>query len=461
VGNAYTLGATTEASMSTSRAVLVGIQTRNQSESELSASLDELERLCDTLGFTVVGRLTQKLSSQNKRRVLGDGKLKELAKWTGGPGWIYRGPQLTKKKHDERFGNQELPTEPGEDTEPKADVVVVDAEMSPSQLRNLQTITGVEVLDRAGVILEIFSRNARSKEAKTQVEIARLVYMAPRLRETGGTSERAQGGIGGKGRGESNLELDRRKVRDRIAELREELELIETKRGHRRARRRAARQIALVGYTNAGKSSLMRQITGADPYVADKLFATLDTQVRKLDAQIMPPVLVTDTVGFIRDLPHDLVASFRSTLDAALEASFILHVVDASDPSFRDHITVTTDVLKDIEAEDIPRVLVLNKCDVLNAEDEAALAEEFPESWRTSAKTPERIQALIVDIVDWFAQQLIEAKILIPWAKAGVMGTIRGETEVLDESFEDDGIRYTLRGSKASLARVAQALKAM
>ncbi len=448
--------------MSKSRAVLVGIQTSRQTATELSASLDELERLCDTLGLTVVGRLTQKLSSQNKRRVLGDGKLKELAKWTGGPGWIYRGPQLSKKQHDDRFGKEEeLPDGPKNDKEPEADIVVVDAEMSPSQLRNLQTITGVEVLDRAGVILEIFSRNARSKEAKTQVEIARLVYMAPRLRETGGTSERAQGGVGGKGRGESNLELDRRKVRDRIAELRKELELIETKRGHRRARRRATRQIALVGYTNAGKSSLMRQITGSEPYVADKLFATLDTQVRKLDAVITPPVLVTDTVGFIRDLPHDLVASFRSTLDAALEASFILHVVDAADPSFRDHITVTTDVLKDIEAEGIPRVLVLNKCDVLSEEDEAALADEFPDAWRTSAKTPERIQALIADIVDWFGQQLIEAKILIPWAKAGVMGTIRGETEVLDESFEDDGIRYTLRGSKAGLARVAQALKAM
>lgn len=447
--------------MPSHKAVLVGIQTPGQSAESLDHSLRELKRLCETLQLEVVGRVTQRLGSTSKRRVLGDGRLEELAQWTGGPGFIYRGPQLTRKQYAERFGADAL--YPGDLADPESDdghpanMVVVDAEMSPSQLRNLQKATGVEVLDRTGVILEIFSNNARTREAKLQVEIARMKYLAPRLRETGGASERAQGGIGGKGRGETGIELDRRKTRDRIAELNKELALIETKRGHRRARRRQARQIALVGYTNAGKSSLMRQITDSEPYVADKLFATLDTKVRRLSADVVPPVLVTDTVGFIRDLPHDLVASFRSTLDAALEASFLLHVVDASDANFREQIAVTEEVLGEIEALDIPRVLVFNKCDCLSEEEEAALAEDYPEAWLTSAHTPERVAGLIEQVATWFRSQLIRAELFVPWAKSDVIATVREQSEVIDETFEDDGIRYVLRAPREGLARIKTA----
>src|SRR5690606_1278286 len=234
---------------------------------------------------------------------------------TGGTGVVPSGATKKKRKIDEA----EEPSDGAEpeDGEPaeRASVVLVDHDLSPTQARNLERATGATVLDRTSVILSIFQRHARTREAKLQVEIARLVYEVPRLRESGGGADRQRGGIGGKGAGESGLELDRRRVRDRIAELREELKSIAGEAGVRRARRAEIPTIALVGYTNAGKSSWMRALTGGEAYVADKLFATLDTTVRALVPETRPRILVSDTVGFIKKLPHDLVASFRSTLE--------------------------------------------------------------------------------------------------------------------------------------------------
>ena len=222
-----------------------------------------------------------------------------------------------------------------------ADLILVDHEISPSQARNLEKEAGCEVMDRTMVILEIFHRHARSRAARAQVEIARLGYMAPRLREAAklaGPQGRGRSGIGGRGAGESRSELDRRKIRDRIAELQKELAAMGVERKTQRARRQerpGLARVALVGYTNAGKSTLMRALTGSEVLVADKLFATLDTTVRALHPESVPRVLVSDTVGFIKNLPHGLVASFKSTLDEALEASLLAHVVDASDPGLR------------------------------------------------------------------------------------------------------------------------------
>src|SRR6185295_2108760 len=245
----------------------------------------------------------------------------------------------------------------------KVAAVLVDHDITPSQARNLEKATGVEVLDRTAVILEIFRRHARSRATKAQVEIVRLSYLAPRLREQGKGRDRQRGGIGGKGAGESGMELDRRKIRDRIAELTAELRGLEEEQSTQRARRRALNRVALVGYTNAGKSTLMRALTGSEVYVADKLFATLDTTVRTLHPETRPRVLVSDTVGFINKLPHGLVASFKTTLDEALEASLLVHVVDAADPAHERQLDVTSQVLAEIGAGDVPRLLVFNKID--------------------------------------------------------------------------------------------------
>src|SRR5437879_2929859 len=331
------------------RAVLVGVQLSRVTDAENRSSLKELKRLCETLGFEVVGEVTQKRQGLGAATLLGEGKLVELAAWTGGTGVVPKGPPGKKKatEEDEEEEEEEDETEPLDRAalpapagEPRATVVVIDHELSPRQLRNIEGATSAaEVLDRTGVIIEIVHRHASSRPARLQVEIARLHYVAPRLRATGG-GERQRGGIGLRGAGESSVELDRRKIRDRISELKAELAAIEDESKTRRARRQEALRVALVGYTNAGKSSLMRALTGLHVLVADKLFAALSTTVRGLWPERRPRILVADTVGFIKKLPHDLVASFRSTLDEALEASLVLQIVDAADPVFCVQMTV-------------------------------------------------------------------------------------------------------------------------
>jgi GTP-binding protein HflX len=411
--------------MTRPRAVLVGVLVPERAPEELDASLDELARLCDTLGFDEVARITQRRMGTGSANVLGDGKLQELGEYTG------------------QFGEER-----------RADLVVVDHELSPSQLRNLKNAAGVEVLDRNGVIIEIFSGRARTREARLQVEIARLTYLAPRLRELGGPSERQAG----RGAGETALQLDKRRIRDRLAELRRELAEIEEERGAVRHRRADARQVALVGYTNAGKSSLMRALTGAEPYVADQLFATLDTTVRRLSPEATPAILVTDTVGFIKDLPHSLVASFRSTLDAALDAGLLLHVVDASDPSWPQQEQVTAEVLAEINAGELPRVLVFNKCDRLEPAAIEALRAQRPGAWFTSAHVPELVAQVHQQIVEHFQAGDPEFDLFVPWARSSVLGQIRAEAHVLDEAFEADGVRYRLRAPPAAAARLQSLL---
>ena len=343
------------------RAVLVGVQLPGVDDAAHASSLTELGRLAKTLGLDVVARVTQKRATLAAGAVIGEGKLRELADLTGGSGVIPSGvPAHRMRRGGVRVEDADAPaasddaaadaeTDPDDPDEapaaaPRATVVLIDHDVSPSQARNLERATGAEVLDRSAVILAIFQRHARSREARLQVEIARLAYMAPRLRESGG-ADRQSGGIGGKGAGESQIELDRRKVRDRIAQLRRDLAAIQKDAATRRRRRADQATVAIVGYTNAGKSSLMRALTATDLLVADQLFATLDTTVRALQPETVPRILVSDTVGFIKKLPHDLVASFRSTLDEAREADVLLHVLDASGACVdRDDTEVTLDL---------------------------------------------------------------------------------------------------------------------
>ncbi|HET6585900.1 MAG TPA: GTPase HflX, partial [Nannocystaceae bacterium] len=342
----------------------------------------------------------------------------------------------------------------------RAQIVVVNHELSPRMQRNLERATGAEVLDRTHVIVEIFHRHAKSRAARLQVEIARLSYVAPRLREAGAGADRQRGGIGGKGAGESGLELDRRKIRDRIAELRRELVQIEREQATRRAGRREQRRVSLVGYTNAGKSSLMRGLTSSGVYIADKLFATLDTTVRALRPETEPRILVSDTVGFIKNLPHELVASFRSTLDEALEASLLLFVVDASDPTFRDQLAVTREVLAGIGAGEVPWRLVLNKRDRLDDDEQAALQREFPTAVLCCAHDPEDIRSVRELVVSFFDGDVEEQELFVPYAAHGVIRHLYDDATVLSEQHGEEGTRYALRAPRGVLLRLRERVAA-
>jgi GTP-binding protein HflX len=457
------------------RAVLVAVQLPDVADADHSSHLAELGRLVHTLGFDVVGTVTQRRDALSAAAVLGEGKLKELAALTGGRGVVPSGAPDVKTKARasaqwEPRGREGAPaTDEGEDdddddeagddeaSKDKASVVVVDHEITPSQARNLERATGARVLDRTGVIVDIFHRHARSREARLQVEIARLAYVAPRLRESPGGKERQRG----KGAGEAAIELDRRKIRDRIAELREQLASIQKEQENRRYARRDQLRVALVGYTNAGKSSLMRALTGSQVLVEDKLFATLDTTVRALQPETRPRILVSDTVGFIQKLPHDLVASFRSTLDEALEASLLLYVVDATDPMRDAQLEVTENVLREIGAASVPSRLLLNKADRLDAEGRRALrAYESRGGIVLSAHDPADVAALRQTIIAFFEASMVEAELRVPYAKQGLLGEVYDSARVVEEAYEETATRLRVRGLPAAIARLQRTFAA-
>jgi GTP-binding protein HflX len=470
--------------------VLVGVVLPETSEAESRASLDELERLASTLGLRAMARLTQRRTNTGASTVLGAGKLRQLARLTDGSGVVPLGashrqkgaqPKLSPENEldegdeldeldelsqldelgelDERneLGADEL--EAGElEAGEHAKVVLFDHDLTPSQLRNIEGATSAEVLDRSSLILRIFQRHARTREARLQVEIAHLKYLAPRLRATGAGGDRQRGGIGGKGAGESALELDRRRVRDRIAELEQRLVIVRREAETQRARRSEHQTVALVGYTNAGKSSLMRRLTDSDVLVQDQLFATLDTTVRQLHPAISPPVLVSDTVGFIKKLPHDLVASFRSTLEEARDAALLLHVIDISDPDWRAQLEVTQTVLSELDAGDQPSLLVFNKSDRLAPEARAAYAEAYPEAIVMSALRPADLTALHARIVAFFERDMVEAELFVPYSQQRMVHTVHEECRVLGEVHDDQGTCLSVRAPAERVEKLRRAL---
>lgn len=420
------------------RAIVAAVQLPSVTDLEFEASLTELRELAKTLGYLVVKTFVQKRAGFDMRAYLGAGKRDEI----------------------HAYVNDEA-----EDIE----VLLVDHEISPSQARNLELAVGCEVMDRTMVILEIFHRNARSRAARAQVEIARLGYMAPRLREAAklaGSQGRQRSGEGGRGAGESQTELDRRKIRDRIAELQLEIVAMNAERKTQRARRQEHKglaAVALVGYTNAGKSTLMRALTGSEVLVANKLFATLDTTVRALYPESVPRILVSDTVGFIKNLPHGLVASFKSTLDEALDAALLLHVIDASDPGFERQLEVTDDVLKEIGADVVQRIRVFNKIDhvgdaAAQQECEAALKAKYPDCVVMSARRPDDVAKLHQKIVAFFQQDLIETEIFLPWSMQQLRGEIYTNCQVLQERSDDDGAFFMVRSEADVVKKISQQL---
>lgn len=311
------------------RTVIVGIVTQNQSEEKLAEYLDELEFLTFTAGGEVIKRFSQKLERPNPKTFLGTGKMDEIS--------VY-------------IKNHNIST------------VIFDDELSPSQQKNISKLLDCKVLDRTNLILDIFAQRAETSYARTQVELAQCQYLLPRLSGMWTHLERQKGGIGLRGPGETEIETDRRIVRDRIALLKEKIKTIDKQMSVQRGNRGAMVRVALVGYTNVGKSTLMNVISKSEVFVENKLFATLDTTVRKVVIKNLP-FLLSDTVGFIRKLPTQLIESFKSTLDEVREADLLLHVVDISHPDFEEHIASVNQILQDIKSEDKPTIMVFNKID--------------------------------------------------------------------------------------------------
>jgi GTP-binding protein HflX len=442
------------------RAVVVAVQLPGVSDIGFEQSVNELRGLGKTLGFEIVGTFTQKRVGFDTTGYLGVGKRQEVRRFVEGdlePDPAAVQASVTKATRSGAARAKEAVQSAADPETRKADVIIVDHEISPSQARNLEIDAGCEVMDRTMVILEIFHRHARSPAARAQVEIARLGYMLPRLREAAklaGPKGRQRSGTGGRGAGESHGELDRQKIRERIKELQQEIAAMDVERKTQRARRQGSQglaRVALVGYTNAGKSTLMRALTGSEVLVADKLFATLDTTVRALYPRSVPRVLLSDTVGFIENLPHDLVASFKSTLEEAREASLLIHVVDASDPGFERHLAVTNEVLDEIGAQAVPRIHVFNKIDCAgDAEAQAAmevrLRGKYPDCVVLSARRNGDVQRLRATLLEFFRRDLVDAEIFLAWSEQKLRSNIFDEFEVLEERADDAGTYFRIRG---------------
>ena len=391
-------------------AIIFGLVTRGNTVDEAERSLDELSRLLDTAGGSVFARILQAKDSPDPRTIIGSGKVREL------------------KELAEKNG---------------ITLAVFDGELSPAQIRNLEDDLGgtVEVIDRSMLILDIFALHATSGEGKLQVELAQLRYTAPRLIGHGGELSRLGGGIGTRGPGETKLEIDRRRMKERIASLDRQLAEMEHNRRIMRASRDASGMIrlALVGYTNAGKSTLLNYLTGAGVLSEDKLFATLDPTTRRLSLPMGETVLLTDTVGFIRKLPHHLVKAFRSTLEEAAHADILLIVANAADPECTQQLEATERTLSDLGAAGKPTVYVMNQCDRL-PDFSGGFSREGGRIY-LSAKTGEGVDLLLSEIESVISEMKREAVLLIPYAEQGLLSALYSGATVKSVDYEEGGIR--------------------
>lgn len=385
-------------------ALLVSV---NTGDYDAEASLDELFELVKSAGAEPVMSVTQNLQKPETGTFVGSGKLQEIA---------------------EICEQQEI------------DLLVFDSELSPTQIKNIEAATDVRVIDRTTLILDIFAQRARSKEGKLQVELAQLKYMLPRLTGKGIAMSRLGGGIGTRGPGETKLETDRRHIRRRMETLKEELAEIEKHRNMLRKRREKNGVItcAIVGYTNAGKSTLMNCLTDAGVLAQDKLFATLDPTSRALKLPSGVTVMMIDTVGLVRRLPHHLVEAFRSTLEEAAQSDIILNVCDASSDEARTHMKVTIDLLESLGCSDTPIITVLNKCDLI---DNSTLAQDFKTYVKISAKNGTGIDDLLSAIDENLPVRVKRVSLLIPFSDAGLVNEIRSKGTLISEDYAADGVQ--------------------
>lgn len=398
------------------RCVLVGVDS-GDSEWTVQESLDELERLADTDGADSVGRLVQRLRSPYARTYLGSGKIEELA-------------QMCRDLD--------------------AKTVIFDEELSPTQQANIETLLGgrTKVIDRTALILDIFGTHARTHEGKLQVQMAQLQYLYPRLRGIWShlVKDKTRGGIGSRfGQGESQLEVDRRMVRDRIAQIRRELKKVSQNRDIQRKVRSgtSAYAVALAGYTNAGKSTLLNALSGSDVYVQDQLFATLDPTTRTIAMPGGRKMILTDTVGFIQKLPTTLVESFKSTLLEVRKAQLILEVADATDANVDKQIAAVEQVLAQIEAQDIRRLVVFNKIDALSSERLETLKARHPDAVFISAKEKIGLEELQNAIIRTVTSQEHLITALVPFDMGSLLREVHEQGSVLSESYENEGVRIS------------------
>lgn len=392
------------------RALLVGAYSDPVGEADARDLLEELEELVRTLGIPVVDRMLVFLREPQARLLLGTGKAEEIC--------------------DRMTAN-------------RCDVVIFDNELTPAQQRNWESLSKVTVIDRREIILDIFATRAQTREAKIQVDLARMAYSLPRLTRAWSHLGQQGGGIGAKGEGESQLEQDKRKIRGQIDRLKRDLEGVRSSRAIQRKDRKRAPvpNAAIVGYTNVGKSSLLRRLTGADVLVENKLFATLDTTTRKIALPNKQPLLLTDTVGFIRKLPHELVESFNATLEEAALSDFLIHVLDASHPRVMEFHDTTMQVLKDLGADTKQTLVVFNKMDkVTDPSAKVILRRHFPEAVFVSVQTGEGFDQLVERIADFVSAGTREANLFLPPDRSDLLARLHREGAVHSVDYENDGM---------------------
>ena len=400
------------------KAFLVGVLHGKQNAEVVKEHLSELKQLAETAGATVVGQITQKLRKINPQYFIGKGKALQI---------IEQAKTL----------NVEL--------------IIFDDELNPGQVKNfLQLAKNIKIIDRNGLILDIFRKHAQTRESKTQVELAQLEYILPRLTRQWSHLERQMGGIGTlAGMGEAQIEVDRRLIRQRISKLKKELTYIEKERQTQSKRRKDEYRVALVGYTNAGKSTLMRALSGEDVFIQDQLFATLDTTIRKVQLDKYHSILLSDTVGFIRKLPHDLVASFRSTLLEVLESNLILVVLDAASDQVSEHMNTIEEVLKELGAERHKVLTVLNKIDlILENRRMNFLKRKYPDAIMVSAKDQLRLDRLIAELIKTMNADYKTVEITFSYEQGKELAKAQENVEVLERHYQNDSIRLKIKGRR-------------
>ena len=406
------------------KTIIIGVIQSGQTDEIINEHLDELELLAETAGAEVVGRITQKVSKINSATFIGKGKANQI---------ISQAKELDVK------------------------LIIFDDELSPGQIKNYHNLSDkIKVLDRSGLILDIFRKHARTKEATTQVDLAYLEYLLPRLTRQWTHLERQMGGIGTRaGMGETQIEVDRRLIRTRITRLKRDLKKIEKERDTQSTRRQSEFRVSLVGYTNAGKSTLFKAITGAEVYIKDQLFATLDTTIRKLDLDSSHEILLSDTVGFIRKLPHNLVASFKSTLKEVLEADLILVVLDISSPQIKDHVNTIADVLKEMGANEIPIIQVLNKVDLISdGKMIEKLQRSFPEAVTISAQNHLKLSDIKQRIIQMMESNYKTVDLQFSYNDGRIISQVQKGVEVLEREYEEDSVRLKIRGSQSRISKI-------
>lgn len=388
------------------KALLVGVFKDTVQKQDAESLLDELNSLVNTLGIPVAESLLVRVAEPSPRYFVGSGKAEEI---------------FSRSK---RIG---------------ADVIIFDNELSPAQQRNLESLVGIAVIDRQEVILDIFAQRAQTKEARLQVDLARMEYSLPRLTRAWGHLNRQGGELGGKGEGETQLETDRRLVRRRIDRLKDDIELVRSRRATQRKKRvrLPIPSCAIVGYTNAGKSALLKKLTGAHVLVEDKLFATLDTTTRRVELPTGQGLLLTDTVGFVRNLPHRLVEAFKATLEEAVLSDFLVHVLDASHPQVYDFCATTIKVLEDLGADSKKMITVLNKVDCLADESTLhALRLHFPDGVFISALTGRGLDELLHRMADMLSDRVVKVEVALPLERTDLLSLLHRTSNVLSIGYK-------------------------